>query len=184
MKKVLYSLIAASLFAVSCGSDDSPVLTHEIGSWDLDSYIFINFPAGFEDNENLALAIDRISFGGSPYEDYNLTLNADGTYTREIGITGPDLEDAGTWELDGDDLVLDSEEVGEIDWVVEKNEDDDLWLSFESQNNFIPDIYFDTVTQTYLDYLQTLTPAQIDSVDNALSELISFDLVFVFERSK
>ncbi|MCP4458394.1 MAG: hypothetical protein GY816_10290 [Cytophagales bacterium] len=183
MKNFLPACLALTLFLSSCGSDDDgATLSHEIGVWELDGYQFINFPAGFESLEELPLGLSDLSFGNTFYEDYLLTLDKNGEFIREIGVAGPDIDDAGTWVLEDDVLILDSDDVGESEWNVEINEDDDLWLSFETQNAFIPDIYFDTVSQTYLDYLDTLTDDQIDSVSNVLLQDVLFDLVFIFER--
>lgn len=179
----LFALIAL-LLVVSCKDKEEPAPPHEVGVWALDSYLFINFPSEFEGYEGLAYDIDELSFGnGVVYDDYTLVLEKDGTYSLEIGITGPDINDAGTWEIDNDELKLEStEDNDDQDWTIEKNEEDDLWLSFETQSAFIPDIYFDTVTQKYIDYLNTLTDQQLDSVSNAISRVVSFDLVYVFER--
>ncbi len=182
MKKFLLALLVLTLFISSCGGEDEPTLDHEIGVWELDGYQFINFPDGFESLEELPLGLSDLSFGTTSYEDYLLTLDKNGEFIREIGVAGPDIDDAGTWVLEEDVLILDSDDVGESEWNVEKNEEDDLWLSFETQNSFIPDIYYDTVTQTYLDYLETLTEEQIDSVSAAIAEDVLFDLVFIFER--
>lgn len=186
MKKILYLALALSVFLTSCSSDDGAPPAHEVGNWELDGYLFSNFGPDFQfyNNPPLALGLDALLWGGSPYEDYLLVLNADGTFEREIGVNGPDISDEGTWELDADDeiLILDSDEVGEIEWDVQKNEDDDLWISFEAQDNFIPDIYRDTVTQDYLDLLATFTDDQIDSVNAIVLQPAIFDLVFIFER--
>lgn len=184
MKKI-YLLILSIIsitFLDSCGSDDIPAPPHEVGEWDLDSYFFANLPSGFQDNEGAAFNIDQLSFGGVAYDEYVISLKSDGTFVRNIDITGPDVEDEGTWELNDETLILDSEVGGEQEWKVEKNESNDLWLSFETQNSFVPDIYFDTVTDEYRDYLDTLSEDQIDSVLNSLSETVLFDLVFVFDR--
>lgn len=182
MKNLLYTLLAVSVFLVSCSSDDDPAPTHEVGSWDLDGYQFVNFPAEFQDLEGLPLGLGDIFWGGAPYEDYLLVLNNDGTFMREIGVNGPDVSDEGTWVLEDDVLTMDSDEVGELEWKVEKNEEDDLWISFEAQDNFIPDIYRDTVSQAYLDLLATFTQDQLDSVDAIVQKPAIFDLVFIFER--
>ncbi|MEM6642926.1 MAG: lipocalin family protein [Bacteroidota bacterium] len=186
-KNLLFSTVAfcALLFIVSCGDDgDEPAAAHEVGTWELDSYALQDFPVGFESNEGLVLAIEQITFGGVQIQSYELVLNSDGTYEREINIAGPDLDDEGTWTLDDDDLELESEDGNDQDFNVEKNEDDDLWLSERNGITaaFIPDIYFDTVSQTYLDFLDTLTDAQRDSIATSLEEVIELDLLYVFER--
>jgi hypothetical protein len=182
MKKSYLLLSAIVIFLASCKDKDSPVLPHEVGVWELDSYLFINFPTGFEDNDGSAFELNQLTFGGATYNEYILNLKSDGTFVRNIDIPGPDIEDSGKWELSDETLTLDSDDNGESEWKVEKNEDQDLWISFETQNAFLPDIYFDTVTQAYIDYLGTLTSDQLDSVANVLSEVVLFDLVFVLER--
>lgn len=173
--------LGALLVMVSCKDDEEPTPPHEVGVWELDSYVFVNFPAGFESNEDLAFGVSQLSFGGVTFEDYTLTLVKDGTFILEIGVPGPDIEDEGTWELDDEELILEGED-SDLEWTVEKNEEDELWLSLETQSGFIPDIYYDTVTQVYRDYLETLTDAQLDSVGNVLTQTVSFDLVYIFER--
>ncbi len=187
MKKILYLLsfsILVSLF--SCGGDsDDPAPAHEVGTWNLDSYALQGFPLEFQRNEGTLLRIDQVTLGGLQVEAYQLTLNSDGTYARTIDVLGPNLDDNGTWELDGDDLELESEGGDFQEFDVERNEDNDLWLSQRNgiSASFIPDIYFDTVTQTYIDYLNTLTDAQLDSVNTALSEVLDLDLVYIFEKN-
>ena len=187
MKKLLLTGITVTtlLFLTSCGGDgDDPAPAHEVGTWELDSYALQGFPTGFESNEGLILTLDQITFGGVQFQGYELTLNSDGTYSRSIEITGPDVDDNGTYTLEGDDLELESEDGDFQEFDVVRNEDDDLWLSQRDgiTSSFIPDIYFDTVTQTYIDFLQTLTEAQLDSVNAELSEVLELDLVFVLER--
>jgi hypothetical protein len=182
MKKYYLILSALIVLLASCKDKDSPVLPHEVGIWELDSYLFINFPSGFEDNDGTILEINQLTFGGASYNEYVLNLKSDATYSLEVDVPGPDIEDSGKWTLEDETLTLDSDDNGEFEWKVEKNEDRDLWISYETQNAFLPDIYFDTVTQAYIDYLGTLTSDQLDSVANVLSEVVLFDLVFVLER--
>ena len=182
MKKTLYLLLISFIFIVSCSSDDGADPTHEIGTWELDGYQFINFSSDFDDFEGLPLGLDELFWGGAPYDDYTLVLNSDGTFEREIGVNGPDLNDDGEWELDDDFLTLDSDDNGEFEWKVEKNEEDDLWISFEAQDRFIPNIYRDTVTQEFLDRIADFTDEQIDSLNNVVLQTATFDLVFLFER--
>jgi len=184
-KFLLLAVVTSLLFISSCGSDsDGPTPTHEVGQWSLDSYALQGFPTGFEDNEGLLLRIDQITLGGLEVESYELMLNIDGTYTRTIDVTGPNINDNGTWTLDDDDLELESEDGNFQEFDVNTNEDNNLWLVERNSLNvsFIPDIYFDTVTQAYIDFVQSLTQEQQDSVDNALSQTIQVDLVYLFER--
>lgn len=172
MKKVLYLLLASAMFFISCSKDDEPVLTHEIGTWELDSYILTNLPAGFTNNEGRIFAVNEINFGGVSFDSYEITFASDFTYQREISVTGPDLNDEGTWELDGDDLTLISDEFDdEEDYNIEENEDDQLWWSLEVQFGLL----HDTTTQAYVD---TLTPEELAD----LITPVSLDLVYAFER--
>ena len=176
--------IVSLVFINSCGSDDEPALAHEVGQWTLDSYALQGFPVGFESNEGTILTVEQVSFNGLPVDSYMLTLNNDGTYQRTIDVAGPDLDDNGTWTLDDDDLILNREDGNPQEFNVEKNEDNDLWLTERNSigAEFIPDIYFDTVTQAYLDYLMTLNQTQLDSIDNILSEVVQVDLVYIFDK--
>ena len=173
MKRILLLLsISSVLFFSSCSSDDDPVPTHEVGEWELDSFILLNFPAGFQRNEGSVFQVGTLQLGGVVIEDYELLLNIDGTFSRDIGVAGPDLRDVGTWELnsDGDELTLTSDDgEDEQEWDVQRNETDQLWISQQTNSFELPDIYFDTVTQAYLDYLDTLTDDQLDSVDHCPS---------------
>lgn len=180
MKKIYIALVGLALLS-SCGGDDEAAEpAHEIGTWDLDGFIFQNFPAGYEDNEGATAGVVET------VELYSIMLAEDNTYVFEIQQEGPDLDDTGTWTLENAVLEMESDDSsnGVIEWGVEKNESDDLWLSVETQDSLIPDVYYDTVTQDYLDYLDTLTDAELDSIGNALSETVTYDLVFVFERSE
>ncbi|SNS69010.1 hypothetical protein SAMN05421640_0865 [Ekhidna lutea] len=175
MKKVL-CLLAASMILLSCGKDDGPVITHEMGSWDLDSFILTNLPAEYSNNEGRIFLVNQISFGGLVFESYEITFNSDLTYERSVGVPGPDIKDNGTWELDGDDLILMSEDADqEEEYRVEQNEDDQLWWSIESQFSLVKDAIADTITQEYID---TLTDEEFFDLFDA----VSVDLVYAFER--
>jgi len=188
MKKHLLLMgLSALVILSSCKKDEEPAPPHEVGIWELDSYVLQNFPSAFSSYEGAAYDIDQLSFGnGVTYQDYTIELKKDGKYNLNIGLTGPDLIDNGTWKLDGEDLTLKSDVDNDydLDWGVVKNENDNLWLSLEFKNYLIPDIYYDTVSQDYKDYLDTLTSDQLDSIGNILFQEVTFDLVHVFQRQK
>jgi hypothetical protein len=172
MKKSFY-LLFASFVLLSCGKDDGPVITHEMGTWELDSYILSNVPEGFKQkNEGQILAVNEISFGGGvTIESYELTLNSDMTYKRTIGVTGPDIKDDGTWVFEDDVLTLTPEDEDEQEYRIEENDNDQLWWSVESQ--FL--LLHDTVTADYYNSLD-------NEGQNELFTAVSIDLVYAFER--
>ncbi|MEM7297550.1 MAG: hypothetical protein AAF391_04715 [Bacteroidota bacterium] len=175
MKKSIYALVLAS-FLFSCGGDDDPVATHEVGEWELDSYILTNVPSDYSFNEGRIFAVNEISFGGIVFESYEVTFNVDKTYARTVGVTGPDIKDNGTWELDGDDLTLSSEDFDDDEeYEVERNEDDQLWWSVSSQFSLLEDAIADTITQEYIDSIT-------DEEFFALFDPVTVDLVYAFER--
>ncbi len=171
-KHLLYLLILPILFLAACGKDDDqPEPTHEVGTWELEGFLLSNLPNGFTGYEGLQLGLSDLNFGGVSYDSYTLDLNIDGSYSIEIEVGLLDDEDTGTWTLDGDELILDSDEFGEQAWDVVENEDDDLWLSQTS--NF--SLFHDSVTQAQLD---TLTDEEINQLLNS----VTLDLIFAFER--
>ena len=151
---LIYALAIGVGFMTACGSDDDPgPPPHIVGDWELDSYILINVPSAYAArNEGAVLLLDDLSFGGVTFESYDLGIAADGTFSRKIEIPGPSLIDNGTWTLDGDDFILDSEASNDDEeFGVERNENDQLWLSQEVNFNLIPDAVLDTLTQEYVD---------------------------------
>ncbi len=171
MKK-LFGLLTASIMLLSCGKDDGPIVTHEMGIWELDSYIISNVPDGFKQkNEGSIFGVSEISFGGVIIESYELTLNSNMTYERSIGVTGPDVKDDGIWELDDDLLILTPEDEDEQEYRIEENDNDQLWWSVESQ--FL--LLHDTVTADYFNSLDETGKAELFTA-------VSVDLVYAFER--
>lgn len=170
---VLFGLITLA----GCGSDDGPSTPpHIVGTWELDSYIFINLPSAYASNEGRIFLLNEITFNNVAFEAYTLNLAANGTYTRKVEVPGPSLNDDGTWTLDGDDFVLDPEDSNDDnEFRLEKNEDDQFWISQESQFALIKDSVLDTLTQEYVDGLS-------NEEFNALFDPVSLDLVFAFER--
>jgi len=170
----LFSFLTLS----SCGDDDQAPPPHIVGEWDLDSYIFINLPSDYANNEGRIFLLNQIFFNGIAFEEYTLNLAQNGTYTRKIEVPGPSASDDGTWTLDGDDFILDSSDAGDDEeFTVERNESDQLWLASERQFPLIKDAILDTLTQEYADSLS-------NEEFNALFDLVTLDLVFAFERDE
>lgn len=182
MKKHLKLLpaLALLLLFVACKDDEEPPAPHEVGTWSLNNFAFKNMPNGFESWEGSLFDVDELT----SLTSYVFTLQKDGTYTRRVGISGrlPE-EDDGKWTLVDNELTLESEQFTEDDvFGVDRNRDNELWLTQEITIGLIPDIYFDTVTQAYINYLNTLTDEQLDSVDAVLTQYPLFDLVHLFEK--
>ncbi|MEM9298388.1 MAG: hypothetical protein AAGA64_08355 [Bacteroidota bacterium] len=174
---LVFGIILSVGLITSCGDDDSDAPPpHEVGVWELDSYILTNLPSDYASNEGVILLLDDLSFGGISFESYTLELMTNGTYTRKIEVPGPSINDDGTWLLDDDDLVLDSEDSDtDEEFGVERNEDDQLWLSQDVQFALIKDSVLDTLTQEYVD---NITQEEF----NALFDNVNLDLVYAFER--
>ena len=175
MKKIFYVLLSLILFQTACGDSESEPDAHEIGDWGLDSFILSNLPLGFTSNEGRVLEVSDLSFGGASFEAYDITFENNGAYSRRIEIAGPNLNDDGTWEYDGDDLTLFTPEDEEEVYPIEKNASDQLWWSTEVQFSLIEDAVLDTLTA---DYANSLT----DDEFFALFSTVSLDLVYAFER--
>lgn len=175
MKKLTY-FIVITFALISCGGDDGPTITHEMGSWNLDSFILTNVPSDYSNNEGRIFGVSQISFGGVVFESYEITFNSDQTFERNIGLAGPNVNENGTWKLEGDDLTLTSED-GENtqEYSIEKNEDDQLWWSTGSQFSLLKNSVADTLTQEWVNTLS-------DDDFFALFDQVSVDLVFAFER--
>lgn len=171
------ALLTSTIFIISCGSDDGPAPTHEIGTWGLDSYVWLNLPAEFASAEGAIFDISQITFGGIPFQSYVFTLSNDGNYSREIEVAGPDFSDAGTWTLEGDDFTFVSDDLGfdEI-FRVEQNEDDQFWLAEEAVFTLLSDAIADSLNN--LPDSVTVTQEEV----NALASQVTLDLVYVFER--
>ncbi|MEM7110094.1 MAG: hypothetical protein AAF519_17835 [Bacteroidota bacterium] len=177
-KLLAFGMILSFGLMISCGDDDSDSAPppHEVGDWDLDSYLLLNLPSDYASREGQIQQLNEITFNGVAFESYTLNLMANGTYTRRIELPGPNVNDNGTWEADDDELTLVSEDFDDSeDFEIERNQDDQLWLSVASQFLLIRDAVADTLTQ---EYVSTLSEEEFD----ALFDVVSLDLVYAFER--
>jgi len=174
MKRVLTILILAICF--SCGGDgDDPVPTHEVGNWELDFFATINVPLEYQLSEGEIYDLSILSFDGVSLESYELNLNSDLTYTRSLGVQGPNINDNGTWILEDDELILTDEDENDFTFEIQRNEEDQLWLSEEINFGLVKDAIRDTITA---EWISTLSNAEL----NALIDPVILDLVYAFER--
>ncbi|TRX62096.1 hypothetical protein FNH22_01890 [Fulvivirga sp. M361] len=169
-------LVVLALTFTACGDDDEAAPSHEVGKWDLKSYALINVPSEYASNEGLAIGLNQINLG---ITDYDLELNSNGSFDRSITFIGRlPQDDLGTWVLEDDELTLDSDESSDNEeFTVEKNQSDDLWLSVSSSISLRKDAINDTLTAAYFN---SLTAQE----QQALSDQVSLDLVFVFGRDE
>ncbi len=175
VKPSALALLAFALF-FSCSDNEEPAPAHEIGNWDLVNYSTINLPDGFARLEEHLYDVSEINFGSSVLEYYHLEIYDDGTYTRELLVVGRDdpFEDAGEWSLEGSILEMDSENV-DFNWEIQKNEDNELWLSQNVRFLLLPDAIEDTLSD---EYINSITRQEYIELHSS----VSLDLVYVFDR--
>jgi hypothetical protein len=178
MKKIFYTLLTLILFQTACGDSESEPDAHEIGDWGLDSFILSNLPLGFSYQEGRVIAVPELSFGGVFFEAYEITFANNGTYSRRIEVTGPNINDDGTWEYDGDDLTLFNPEGDEEVYPIEKNASDQLWWSTEVPFGLIDDETIDSLQSLDEEAFNAIT----DEEFNAFFSTVTLDLVYAFER--
>ncbi|MEO9475550.1 MAG: hypothetical protein ABJG41_08445 [Cyclobacteriaceae bacterium] len=177
MKGTLKLLAALSiiLFTVSCSDDEPKPAPHEVGDWELDSFFITDLPSDYQLNDGRTFGVSEILFGGIQFESYTITINANGSFSRKIGlINSPNLNDDGSWEIDDDDFELVTEDGDEL-FGIEKNESDQLWLSTPATFGLVKDDILDTLSQAWVNSLT-------DEEYNALFDPVSLDLVYAFER--
>lgn len=175
-KSTFYSLAVAILCFASCGGDEEIVDPNHIGVWSLDSYVFLNVPDDYDNNEGSIFALSDINFGSSPIDEYTLSIARGGTYARAIDGLGPAISDDGTWTLEDGRFSLDSDvDGGDVEWSVEKNEDNQLWLSQSTRFNLLKNAITDTATT---EWLSSLSLEQRET----FTDQVTLDFTFVFDK--
>jgi hypothetical protein len=178
MKKylLLFAILVATVL-VSCEEDDPVPPPHEVGSWELKNYAVINVPNGFQSSEGRTFELNELNLR---IDAYSLIMNANGTYSREITVTDriPE-EDTGTYTIEEDELVLNSDDFDDDEvYGLERNKNNDLWISQPIQFPLIEDAILDTLTQ---EYYESLTP---EERQEKLISVVNLDLVFAFEKEE
>ncbi|MCR9250209.1 MAG: hypothetical protein NXI20_07270 [bacterium] len=119
MKKLLYSLFILSAFVfVSC--DDEEGASSVVGEWQLSDLDYtyttttsffgieltlVGTGTGYDMNSTINFTDNPNEFTGSGNYSVELTYNVEGqTYTENVENAPFDVD--GTWELDGDNLIL------------------------------------------------------------------------------
>ncbi len=181
----LLSALGLIIFSVSCGDDEkTPEANPIVGSWVIDTYLIENVPDAYSNNEGSELS----SLFGE--DSYVLEVLANGTYNRALSFSSPSevFDESGEWLLEENSFLLDPTGSGiglDNDFEVLKSTKTDLRLSIEVNFSLVPDIYFDTVTDQYRNYLQNLSNEEFDSVySNVLTRPTLVDLVFDFDLKR
>ena len=190
MKKTLLLLFttASLVFITSCGDDEEKV-DPIIGIWELDD---VSVDAVGSEFDYLDASGENNLVGES---EFLIEFKADQTFERELedvlfsdGSTR-DIEEEGEWELDGDDLDLDSDdqEINGLPYSfkVEENTGTDLILSYSESGSFFPQSkiteWFEDGTLDS-DGFFTVTDAQFDSLVTNFAQNVSLDFLLEFEK--
>lgn len=184
MKKLLQtSLIFAIAIVVSCSKNDPEPVNPVVGEWLLSGFTFTNLSNDYSYWEG---------YEGDAYwgeDSYELILNKDLTFSRMLTVGDNVYDEEGDWETDEDDLFLDPDGSGigiyEEFKVVEATEKD-LTLSTDINEFLIPNIYYDTVSQEYIDMLnmwETEDPDKYEAELNKIFQLTSVTLSYEFDKT-
>ncbi|WP_258102794.1 hypothetical protein [Marinoscillum sp. MHG1-6] len=192
MKKVIKLLPALVLLfvLVSC-KDDEPEKNPMLGTWVVDSYIYTNLPASYSIWEEY----EEVSYYGE--SSYKLTFT-ETAYTRDLAFIGSPtygnstFTESGEWSMAEGYLTLDptGQPIGlENSFKIISATGSDLIMSSEESTFLYSDIYADTVTQAYFDYLDDLldtASAAYDTVEyinqlNTVLKLVNFELEHDFD---
>ena len=181
MKNQIIIFTLCFAFILGCGDDEEPTLTHEMGDWELVNFALLNLPPGFTSREAQKLELNEISY----IQAYQLSLKSDGTYSRTIEESGflPNSS-SGEWRIAETTFTLtpDDDANAEENYKVEENENDNFWISDPEEFQLIPDIYYDTVTQDFIDYYNALDIEAKNAINATLFQKVSLDLAYIFER--
>lgn len=177
MKFLLPIMAIISMVFVACGSDsDDPAPPHEVGNWNLSQYALKNVPTAYSYNEGAVFELNEVNLGISAYE---LQLNQNLSFSRSVSFTGSLPEDDdGTYVITDSEITLQSNDSSDPEvFDVQKNLNDDLWLSLPLQFGLIKNTILDTLTNEYYNTLS-------DTEKDALFDPVNLDFVLVFERGQ
>jgi len=190
MKKNLLLVIAVAslVFISSCGGDEEQI-NPIIGLWELDDVSVDAQGSEFDyiDDSGLNNLVGE--------SEFTIEFKADMTFERNLedvefsNGTIRDIEEEGEWELDGDELDLDSDdpEIGGLPYgfKVEENSSTELVLSFSENGTFFPlsklQEWSDDGTLDANGFF-TLTDEQIDSLFTNFQENVNIDFVLEFDK--
>lgn len=184
MKKFLHTfLIVGLVILASCTEDEPEPVNPVIGEWLLSSFEFTNLDNDFSGWEG---------YTGPAYwgeDSYDLILNEDLTFSRVLLVGTNDFSEEGDWESDGEDIFLDPDGSGigiYEDFTIIEATDKDLIMSTDINEFLVPDIYYDTVSQVYLDSLALWEVENVDRYTeelNKIFQLTAVTLVYEFDKT-
>lgn len=101
-------LLGLLVFLFGCEPDKIPDIGEPfnrqeqlVGTWKLSSFIQIEEDAKSKGFPEFATKMDLTDvFEGHSYKDFSITLNADGTFTTELGTSYVEMLSDGSWKLD------------------------------------------------------------------------------------
>jgi hypothetical protein len=94
----------------ACNEEPDPIPAI-VGTWSRSEYILTELPSTFS-------YFEGESQGSLGDTGYTLVIKADGTYTRSVTFSQPpNVNDKGTWTLDGTKLVLSPDDPDDIDII-------------------------------------------------------------------
>lgn len=166
-------LIVSFLFmTITSCDDDEEKPSPLVGDWERDVYVLSELPANFQNFEGLTATS---LFLGE--EGYTITFKANGTYSRRIAFTGPDLNDTGKWKYEGDEINLDSDDANVNDEEFEVEEEitpNQLVLSQIFPLRLLPDAVTDTLTNEWAD----ANPTELDQY----YQDVDVKVLYLFEK--
>ena len=190
MKKnlLLFIAITSLLVVSSCGGDEEAV-NPLLGLWELDD---VSIDANGSEFDYLDESGANDLVGES---EFTIEFNADMTFERileDVQFTDGstrDIEEEGEWELDDDDLDLDSEgdDVNGLPYSfkVDANTSTELVLSFSENNSAFPqskiDDWFADGTLDAAGFF-TVTQDQFDSLVLNFAQNVTVDFVLEFDK--
>lgn len=184
MKKILHSfLIVGIIVLASCTEEEPEPVNPVIGEWLLSNFKFTNLTNDFSGWEGYS---GPAYWGESSYE---LILNDDFTFSRDLLVGTNEFAEAGDWESDGEDLFLDPDGSGigiYEDFTIVEATAKDLIISTDINEFLVPDIYYDTVSQVYLDSLVIWEVENTDQYNAELAkifQLTAVTLVYEFDKT-
>ena len=109
MKNILI-ILSMFLFITGCQPDDIPGVGEPfnrkdqlVGTWKLKTLIQVEEDAKSKGFPEFATSLDITNiFAANPYTDFSLTLNADETFSTELGESYVQMLSSGTWNFDND----------------------------------------------------------------------------------
>ncbi len=181
MKIPGFVLCCAFLTLCSCGSDENDPVDPIVGTWKRNFYQFKNLPGTHKNYENLMLPSHYVPSTTGIYDDksYELTFNGNHTFNRILVFSSASgYIDKGTWEINGNQLTLDSEESSN-DEVYTLHSNSGSTMAFYQWQTWLllPDGVIDTLDVDYFD-------ANAEMLFDRYADEVELKMYYFFEKPK